>query len=163
MKGVFFRPTGADLRSAVSIYMRYRYAPWRKTTAPQAENFGVSSRRYDLHRQHVRTSCRHLGLPPPEMAPCSARRRASASCSAAVLSLRANLRQSLSTRELRASRSLSGSLEERTNQQCSARASRFSAEDLFFPLPLPGAAGFKKYGPARQGRGIACTVLEPAL
>ena len=63
----------------------------------------------------------------------------------------------------RASRSLSGSLEERTNQQCSARASCVFTEDLFFPLPLPGAAGFKKYGPAHQGRGIACTVLEPAL
>ena len=36
-------------------------------------------------------------------------------------------------------------------------------EDLFFPLPLPGAAGFKNYGPAHQCRGIACTVLEPAL
>ena len=33
----------------------------------------------------------------------------------------------------------------------------------FFLLPLPGAAGLKKYGPAHQGRGIACTVLEPAL
>ena len=63
----------------------------------------------------------------------------------------------------RASRSLSGSNEERTNQQCSARASCVFTEDLFFPLPLPGAAGFKKYGPAHQGRGIACTVLEPAL
>ena len=63
----------------------------------------------------------------------------------------------------RASRSLSGSLEERTNQQCSARASCVFTEDLFFPLPLPGAAGLKKYGPTHQGRGIACTVLEPAL
>ena len=39
----------------------------------------------------------------------------------------------------------------------------FLLKTFFFPLPLPGAAGFKKYGPAHQGRGIACTVLEPAL
>ena len=39
----------------------------------------------------------------------------------------------------------------------------FLLKTFFFPLPLPGAAGFKRYGPARQGRGIACTALEPAL
>ena len=31
----------------------------------------------------------------------------------------------------------------------------------FFPCPaLPGAAGFKNYGPICQGRGIACAVLQ---
>ena len=141
-------------------------------SAPLAQYHSAAGRKFwgleqkirPAARQHVRPSCRHLGLPPPEMAPCSARCRASASCSAAVLSLRADLRQSLSTRELRASRSLSGSLEERTNQQYAPQELLgFLLKTFFSPLPLPGAAGLKKYGPAHQGRGIACAVLEPAL
>ena len=48
----------------------------------------------------------------------------------------------------RASRSLSGSLEERTNQQCSPQELLgFLLKTFFFPLPLPGAVGFKNMAP----------------
>ena len=74
--------------------------------------------------------------------------RASASCSAAVLSLRADLRQSLSTRELRASRSLSGSLEQRTNQQCSPQELLgFLLKTFFFPCPFPAPQALKNMAP----------------
>ena len=96
------------------------------------------------------------------MAPCSARCRASASCSAAVLSLRADLRQSLSTRELRASRSLSGSLEQRTNQQCSPQELLgFLLKTFFFSLPLPGAAGFKNMAPPIRAEVLRVLYWNP--
>ena len=82
----------------------------------------------------------------------------------AVLSLRADLRESLSTRERQSkSVALRRSLEERTNQQYAPQELLGFLLKTFPPLPLPGAAGFKIYVPAPQGRGIACTVLEPAL
>ena len=135
---------------------------WGKISAPQAENFGLELQMRSAAPYRDDGSSCVRACPPPEMTPCSARRRASRAL------LRFSLFVPISASRFRrasarASRSLSGSLEERTNQQCSARASCVFTEDLFFPLPLPGAAGFKKYGPAHQGRGIACTVLEPAL
>ena len=125
---------------------------WRNTTAPQAENFGVSSRRYDLQldstyaRAAVISGCR--------------RPRWRRALLDAVLLPRALLRFSLFVpisasrfrrASARASRSLSGSLEERTNQQCSARASWFLLKDPFFGSALAGAAGFKKIRPRLPG------------
>ena len=131
-------------------------------SAPQAETFEIELRIASAARFRDDSSSCVRACSPAEMTPlCS---MPCFSCSAA--SLRAALCELLSTRERhRASRSLSGSLEERTNQQYNAPQELLVVftEDLFFPLPLPGAAGFKKYGPAHQGRGIACTVLEPAL
>ena len=138
---------------------------WRNTTAPQAENFGPSSSRYDLQldstyaRAAVISGCR--------------RPRWRRALLDAVLLPRALLRFSLFV-PISASRFRRASLEQVGRSPARSRNARISnnapqellvvfTEDLFFPLPLPGAAGFKKYGPAHQGRGIACTVLEPAL
>ena len=81
-------------------------------------------------------------------------------------SLRAALRELLSIRDARApveqvGRSLPGSLEERTNQQCCSSSQEPSSGFPFFlPCPFPAPQALKKYGPAHRGRGIACTVLE---
>ena len=97
----------------------------------------ASSCTCDLQLDPEMTAARDdLKISPPEMTPCSARRRASRDL------LRFSLFVPISASRFRrasarASRSLSGSLEERTNQQCSARASCVSTEDLFFPPPGP--------------------------
>ena len=139
---------------------------WRNTTAPQAKNFGVSSRRYDLQlettyaRAAVISGCRRprwrRALLDAVLLPRALLRFA--------LSLCADLRESLSTRE-RQSKSVALRLARGTHESAMLLiiiASREPSSDspFFFPLPLPGAAGFKKYGPAHRGRGIACTVLE---
>ena len=85
------------------------------------------------------------------------------SCSAAVLSLRADLRESLSTGE-RQSKSVAFRLARGTHESAMlliiiAREPSFDFP-FFSPLPLPGAAGLEKYGPAHRDRGVACTVLE---
>ena len=118
-------------------------------SAPQAENFGISSSRYDLQlestyaRAAVISGCR--------------RPRWRRALLDAVLLPRALLRFSLFVpisasrfrrTSARASRSLSGSLEQRTNQQCSPQELLgFLLKTFFFPLPLPGAAGFKNMAP----------------
>ena len=84
------------------------------------------------------------------------------SWSAAVLSLRADLRESLSTRE-RQSKSVALRLARGTHEPAVLMliiARAFFWFSFFSPLPLPGAAGLKKYAPAHRGRGVACTVLE---
>ena len=56
---------------------------------------------------------------------------------------------------------------ERTSTSSAPQARAFlcfccdQLKKTFFPCPaLPGAAGFKNYGPICQGRGIACAVLQ---
>ena len=93
---------------------------WHKIAAPQAEFFGVElqMRSAARSRDDEMTAARDdLKISPPEMTPCSARRRASRAL------LRFSLFVPISASRFRrasarASRSLSGSLEERTNQQC---------------------------------------------
>ena len=99
---------------------------------------------------------------PPEMTPYST---PCSLCSAAA-SLRADLRE-LPT-SARASGRPVASSRDRENLQCSASKSLLvfllcdqQLKKNFFPCPaLPGAAGFKKYGPICQGHGIACAVLQ---
>ena len=111
----------------------------RKTTAPQAENFGVSSRRYDLQLDSTYARAAVIsGCHRPRW------RRALLD---AVLLPRALLRFSLfvpisASRFRRASAKASRSLEERTNQQYAPQELLgFLLKTFFFPLPLPGAAG----------------------
>ena len=92
---------------------------WRKT-APQAENFGISSSRYDLQldstyaRAAVISGCRRprwrRALLDRVLLP------------RAVLSLRADLRESLSTRE-RQSKSVALRLERGTHESAMLRKS----------------------------------------
>ena len=110
---------------------------WRNTTAPQAENFGPSSSRYDLQlettyaRAAVISGCRRprwrRALLDAVLLP------------RAVLSLRADLRESLSTRERQSkSVALRRSLEERTNQQYAPQELLgFLLKTFFFPCPFP--------------------------
>ena len=132
-------------------------------SAPQAETFEIELRIASAARFRDDSSSCVRACSPAEMTPlCS---MPCFSCSAA--SLRAALCEllSLSPRERhRASRSLAPRLARGTHESAMlARASQFLLKTFFPPLPLPGAAGFKNYGPAHQGRGVACTVLEPAL
>ena len=130
-------------------------------SAPQAEIFEIELQIASAARFRDDSSSCVRACSPAEMTPlCS---MPCFSCSAA--SLRAALCELLSTRERhRASRSLAPRLARGTHESAMlARASRFLLKTFFPPLPLPGAAGFKNYGPAHQGRGVACTVLEPAL
>ena len=132
-------------------------------SAPQAETLEIELRIASAARFRDDSSSCVRACSPAEMTPlCS---MPCFSCSAA--SLRAALCELLSTRERhRGSRSLALRLARGTHESAIMLRKSFLwffTEDLFFPLPLPGAAGFKKYGPAHQGRGIACTVLEPAL
>ena len=132
-------------------------------SAPQAETFEIELRIASAARFRDDSSSCVRACSPAEMTPlCS---MPCFSCSAA--SLRAALCEwlSLSPRERhRASRSLAPRLARGTHESAMlARASRFLLKTFFPPLPLPGAAGFQSYAPTRQGRGTACTALEPAL
>ena len=127
-------------------------------SAPQAETFEIELRIASAARFRDDSSSCVRVCSPAEMTPlCS---MPCFSCSAA--SLRAALCELLSTRERhRASRSLAPRLARGTHESAVlARASRFLLKTFFPPLPLPGAAGFKKHGPTHRVRGIACTVLE---
>ena len=135
---------------------------WRKTTAPQAANFGPSSSRYDLQlettyaRAAVISGCRRprwrRALLDAVLLP------------RAVLSLRADLRESLADeRESKWSvgRRRVPSRNQLRRKEEPSRVFADQLKDPFFPCPaLSGAAGPKKYGPTCQGRGIACTALQ---
>ena len=89
------------------------------------------------------------------------------SCSAAAALLFVPISASRLLTSARASGRPVASSRDRENQQCSASKSLLvfllcSAEKKnCFPCPaLPGAAGFKKYGPICQGQSIACAVLQ---
>ena len=106
-------------------------------SVPRAEIHPPRSRRPSLSRSSLFASCRSPGLPNHE---------SESKLLARVLARR--LARSRNARTVLLCKSLLVFL---LNQ----------LKKNFFPFPaLSGAAGFKKYGPICQGRGIACAVLE---
>ena len=126
------------------------------SSAPQAQFFPLSSRRATRSATAYRCA---------EIHPQRSRRPSLSLALALCFPSCRSPRVAIDTRRAsasRASRSLTPRLARGTHEPAVlliiARA--FFWFSFFSPLPLPGAAGFKKYGPAHRGRGIACTVLE---
>ena len=123
---------------------------WRNTPAPQAENFGPSSSRYDLQldstyaRAAVISGCRRprwrRALLDAVLLPRALLRFA--------LSLCADLRELLSTRE-RQSKSVALRLERGTHESAMLRKSFlwFLLKTFFFPCPFPAPQALKNMAP----------------
>ena len=123
----------------------------RKTTAPQAENFGPSSSRYDLQldstyaRAAVISGCRRprwrRALLDAVLLPRALLRFA--------LSLCADLRESLSTRE-RQSKSVALRLARGTHESAIMLRKSFLwflLKTFFFPCPFPAPQALKNMAP----------------
>ena len=130
------------------------------SSAPQAQFFPLSSRRATRSATAYRCA---------EIHPQRSRRPSLSLALALCFPSCRSPRVAIDTRRAsasRASRSLTPRLARGTHEPAVLMliiARAFFWFSFFSPLPLPGAAGFKKYGPAHQGRGIACAVLETRI